>query len=223
MNGLLNILELARERVAAGKPLQLFWPSSIAAFGPNTPRINVPQFTVMDPTTMYGISKLAGERLCEYYFTKYAVDVRSLRYPGLIGYQAPPGGGTTDYAIEMFYAAARKEIYKAPLSDTTVLPMMYMPDALRAAIELMRASPQAIRIRSSYNIAAMSFTPMQLAMHIQRHYPEFKVRCCPDHRQDIADSWPDSIDDTQARSDWHWRHHFDLAKMVDDMLGHIKS
>ncbi|MET3106518.1 nucleoside-diphosphate-sugar epimerase [Oxalobacteraceae bacterium GrIS 2.11] len=221
MDGLLNILELARLRNAAGKPLQVFWPSSIAAFGPNTPPVNTPQMTTMDPTTIYGISKLAGERLCEYYFSKYGVDVRSIRYPGIISYKSPPGGGTTDYAIAIFHAALRGEPYDCFLSEDTALPMIYMPDAIRATIELMNAPAEQIKIRSSYNVAGISFTPKQIATEIQRHHPQFAVNYRPDQRQAIADTWPDSLDDSAARADWHWQSHDGLPEMVSDMLKNI--
>lgn len=221
MDGLLNILELARQRNEAGKPLQVFWPSSIAAFGPNTPQANTPQTTVMDPTTIYGISKLAGERLCQYYFTKYGVDVRSIRYPGIISYKSPPGGGTTDYAIAIFHAALQGQPYSCFLADDTALPMIYMPDAIRATIELMKAPAQRIRIRSSYNVGGISFTPAQIAAEIQRHHPDFKVSYDPDHRQAIADTWPDSLDDSQATADWDWKAAITLPDMVSDMLRNI--
>jgi nucleoside-diphosphate-sugar epimerase len=221
MDGLLNILELARQRKEAGKPLQVFWPSSIAAFGPNTPAVKTPQMTTMDPTTIYGISKLAGERLCEYYFSKYGVDVRSIRYPGIISYKSPPGGGTTDYAIAIFHAALRGENYECFLADDTALPMIYMPDAIRATVELMKAPTEKIHIRSSYNVAGISFTPKQIATEIQRHHPEFQVNYRPDHRQAIADTWPDSLDDQKATADWNWRVQNGLPEMVVDMLKNI--
>lgn len=222
MNGLLNILELARLRGAAGKPLRVFWPSSIAAFGPNTPPVCTPQMATMDPTTIYGISKLAGERLCEYYFLKYGVDVRSIRYPGIISYKSPPGGGTTDYAIGIFYAALRGQAYDCFLSAYTALPMIYMPDAIRATIQLMQAPTEKIQIRSAYNVAGMSFTPAQITVEIQRHHPTFVVNYRPDHRQAIADTWPDSLDDHQAKNDWGWRAQISLSELVVDMLKHIK-
>jgi nucleoside-diphosphate-sugar epimerase len=221
MDGLLNILELARLRNEAGKPLQVFWPSSIAAFGPNTPPVKTPQMTTMDPTTIYGISKLAGERLCEYYYSKYGVDVRSIRYPGIISYKSPPGGGTTDYAIAIFHAALRGESYDCFLSKDTALPMIYMPDAIRATIELMKAPAEKIKIRSSYNVAGISFNPKEIATEIQRHKPEFVVNYRPDHRQAIADTWPDSLDDSKATADWSWHLHNGLAEMVTDMLKNI--
>ena len=221
MNGLLNILEIARERTAAGKPLRVFWPSSIAAFGPNTPAVDTPQLAVMDPTTIYGISKQAGERLCEYYFNKYGVDVRSIRYPGIISYKSPPGGGTTDYAIAIFHAACRGEHYPCYLGPDTILPMIYMPDAIRATIELMEAPAEQVCVRSSYNVAGMSFNPRQLASAIRARQPEFRIDYRPDHRQAIADSWPQSLDDSHARDDWGWRAVIGLEKLVDDMLLHI--
>ncbi len=221
MNGLLNILEIARERTQAGKPLRVFWPSSIAAFGPNTPAVDTPQLAVMDPTTIYGISKQAGERLCEYYFNKYSVDVRSIRYPGIISYKSPPGGGTTDYAIAIFHAACRGEHYPCYLGPETTLPMIYMSDAIRATIELMEAPAEQVRIRSSYNVAGISFNPRQLAATICVRQSDFCIDYRPDHRQAIADSWPQSLDDTHARADWGWKPAIGLEKLVDDMLLHV--
>lgn len=221
MDGLLNILELARERGEAGKPLRIFWPSSIAAFGPNTPQVNTPQMTVMDPTSMYGISKLAGERLCEYYFNKYGVDVRSIRYPGIISYKSPPGGGTTDYAIAIFHAALRGERYDCFLDATTTLPMIYMPDAIRATIELMDAPVSQVKIRSSYNVAGVSFNPEQLAKAIVHMIPDFKISYKPDSRQAIADSWPQSLDDSKASADWGWKAQIGIEQMVTDMLANV--
>ena len=218
MNGLLNILEIARERNAAGKPLRLFWPSSIAAFGPHTPAIDTPQITAMDPTTIYGISKQAGERLCEYYFNKYGVDTRSIRYPGIISFKSPPGGGTTDYAIAIFHAACRGETYPCYLGPESTLPMIYMPDAIRATIELMEAPAEQITIRSSYNVAGISFNPRELAAAIRQRRPDFRIDYRPDHRQAIADSWPRSLDDSYARRDWNWTPHVGLNELVDDML-----
>jgi nucleoside-diphosphate-sugar epimerase len=222
MNGLLNILEIARERGAAGKPLRVFWPSSIAAFGPHTPPVDTPQLAVMDPTTIYGISKQAGERLCEYYFTKFGIDVRSIRYPGIISYKSPPGGGTTDYAIAIFHAAQRGEPYVSYLGPDTTLPMIYMQDAIRATIELMDAPADEIRVRSAYNVAGLSFSPAELAQAIHAHLPQFAISYQPDNRQAIADSWPDSLDDTHARADWGWRAAIGLQEMVADMLANIK-
>src|SRR5450830_2177504 len=221
MDGLLNILELARERGEAGKPLRIFWPSSIAAFGPNTPQVNTPQMTVMDPTSMYGISKLAGERLCEYYFNKYGVDVRSIRYPGIISYKSPPGGGTTDYAIAIFHSALRGERYECFLGPQTTLPMIYMPDAIRATIELMEAPAEKVRIRSSYNVAGVSFNPEQLAKAIAREVPGFDIAYAPDSRQAIADTWPQSLDDEEARVHWGWQARIGIDEMVRDMLANI--
>ncbi|NHZ80254.1 NAD-dependent epimerase/dehydratase family protein [Massilia sp. CCM 8695] len=221
MDGLLNILEVARERGEAGKPLRVFWPSSIAAFGPNTPPQATPQYTVMDPTTIYGISKLAGERLCEYYFTKYGVDVRSIRYPGIISYKSPPGGGTTDYAIAIFHAALRGERYECFLGPDTTLPMIYMPDAIRATIELMDAPSRQIAVRSAYNVAGVSFNPGELAAAIQRVLPAFEIGYKPDSRQAIAASWPQSLDDSVAAADWGWKAQVGLDQLVADMLANI--
>jgi nucleoside-diphosphate-sugar epimerase len=221
MDGLLNILEVARERGVAGKPLRVFWPSSIAAFGPNTPSHDTPQLTIMDPTTIYGISKLAGERLCEYYFLKYGVDVRSIRYPGIISFKSPPGGGTTDYAIAIFHAALRGETYQCFLGPQSTLPMIYMPDAIRATIELMEAPAEQIKVRSSYNVAGVSFNPAQLAEAITRALPGFKIEYKPDSRQAIADSWPHSLDDCHATADWGWRARIGTEEMVKDMLANI--
>jgi nucleoside-diphosphate-sugar epimerase len=221
MDGLLNILEIARERGEAGKPLRIFWPSSIAAFGPNTPAANTPQYTVMDPTTIYGISKLAGERLCEYYFTKYGVDVRSIRYPGIISFKSPPGGGTTDYAIAIFHSALKGETYECFLGPETTLPMIYMPDAIRATIELMDAPAAKVVIRSSYNVAGVSFNPRELAAAIQRKLPDFQIAYKPDSRQAIADSWPKSLDDARATSDWGWKAKIGIEEMVESMLENV--
>ncbi len=223
MDGLLNILEVARERGEAGRPLRLFWPSSIAAFGPHTPADATPQHAVMDPASIYGISKLAGERLCEYYFARYGVDVRSLRYPGIISYKSPPGGGTTDYAIAIFHAALRGERYDCFLCPDTTLPMIYMPDAIRATIELMDAPMERVAIRSSYNLAGISFSPRELAAAIAGALPGFRIAYHPDGRQDIAASWPHSIDDSQARRDWGWQPRIGLAQLVGDMLEHVDA
>jgi nucleoside-diphosphate-sugar epimerase len=221
MEGLLNVLETARERAAAGPSLKVFWPSSIAAFGPATPPERTPQVTVMDPTTIYGISKLAGERLCDYYHARYGIDVRSLRYPGIISHRTPPGGGTTDYAIAIFHAAVRGEAYECFLAEDTTLPMIYMEDALRATLELMEAPAARIRVHSSYNLAGLSFSPAELAQAIRARVPGFEVRYRPDERQGFAASWPRSIDDSQAAADWGWRARFDLAAIVDDMLANL--
>ena len=221
MDGLLNILEVARERLEAGKPLKVFWPSSIAAFGPNTPSEHTPQYTVMDPTTIYGISKLAGERLCEYYHTKYGVDVRSIRYPGIISFKSPPGGGTTDYAIAIFHAALKGETYECFLGPDTTLPMIYMPDAIRATVELMDAPAGQVKIRSSYNVAGVSFNPRELAEAITRAIPEFKIAYKPDSRQAIADTWPKSLDDSRASADWGWKARIGTEEMVASMLENV--
>lgn len=224
-DGLLNILEVARERIQgdnpAGKPLKVFWPSSIAAFGPNTPAENTPQYTVMDPTTIYGISKLAGERLCEYYHSKYGVDVRSIRYPGIISFKSPPGGGTTDYAIAIFHAALKGETYECFLGPETTLPMIYMPDAIRATIELMDVPAEKVAIRSSYNVAGVSFSPRELAAAIKRAVPGFEIAYKPDSRQQIAASWPRSLDDSRATSDWGWKARIGVDEMVADMLKNV--
>jgi nucleoside-diphosphate-sugar epimerase len=217
VDSLVNVLELARERHIA----RLFWPSSIAAFGPHTPRDPAPQWTAMDPTTMYGASKLAGERLCAYYFARHGVDVRSLRLPGVISHRTPPGGGTTDYAIAMFHAAKRGETYRCFVDADTTLPMIYMPDAIRAIGELMAADPARVRIRSSYNLAGTSFAASDLAAAIAREVPGFSVRYEPDFRQAIADSWPASIDDREATQDWGWRARYGLAEMTADMLANV--
>lgn len=217
MDGLIHVLELAREK----KINKVYWPSSIAVFGPNTPRENTPQYTVMDPSTVYGFSKLAGERFCEYYHQRYGVDVRSLRYPGLIGYKSAPGGGTTDYAVHIFHEALKHGEYTSFLSENTALPMMYMPDAIRATLDLMEAPAEKVKIRSSYNLAGVSFTPAQLTKGIQKHLPNFTCKYAPDSRQQIADSWPKSIDDSAAQADWGWKLEYDLTKMTEDMLKHI--
>jgi nucleoside-diphosphate-sugar epimerase len=219
MRGLLNVLELARVR----RLERVFWPSSIAAFGPSTPADATPQATVMDPTTVYGISKLAGERWCAWYHANHGVDVRSLRYPGLISWKTAPGGGTTDYAVEIFHAALQHGRYTCFLKEDQALPMMYMPDALRATIELIDAPPAAVRERGSYNLAGMSFTPRQIADTIRAHVPGFELRCQPDFRQQIAESWPRSIDDSAARRDWGWRPRYDLDALVDDMLANLRA
>lgn len=219
MNGLLNVLDLA----LAFKTAKVYWPSSIAVFGPNSPKDQTPQFCTMDPNTVYGISKLAGERWCEYYNQKYHLDVRSIRYPGLISWKAAPGGGTTDYAIHIFHDALKKGSYASFLSATTELPMMYMDDAIRGTIELMDAPAEQINIRSSYNFAGVSFTPEVLAAEIRKHIPQFKLTYAEnDPRQQIADSWPRSIDDHIARQDWGWKPEFDLTRMTEEMLKNLK-
>jgi len=214
MGGLLNVLDVA----ALHSLDKVFWPSSIAAFGPTTPSDATPQRTVMEPTTVYGISKLAGEGWCRWYFENKGVDVRSLRYPGLISYKTPPGGGTTDYAIEIFHSALRHETYNCFLAPDEALPMMYMPDAVRATLELMDAPRDRISEHGSYNLAGISFTPQQIATEIRKHYPDFKIAYAPDFRQEIARGWPNSIDDSLARSDWNWRPAYDLPAMTRDML-----
>ncbi|MFM6976513.1 MAG: NAD-dependent epimerase/dehydratase family protein [Sphingobacteriaceae bacterium] len=220
MDGLLNVLDLAVEF----KTQKVFWPSSIAVFGPHSPQQNTPQFCVMDPNTVYGFSKLAGERWCEYYFQKYGLDVRSIRYPGLIGWKATPGGGTTDYAVHIFHEALNKGTYTCFLSENTTLPMMYMDDAIRATLMLMAAPAEKISIRSSYNLAGISFTPQMLASEIKQHIPDFKIDYLDhDPRQAIADSWPKSIDDTYAQKDWGWKLNYDLAAITADMLENLKK
>jgi nucleoside-diphosphate-sugar epimerase len=220
MNGLLNILDFSLEY----KTKKVYWPSSIAVFGPNSPKTKTPQHCIADPNTIYGISKLAGERWCEYYFKKHGLDVRSIRYPGLISWKAAPGGGTTDYAIHIFHDALKKGRYKSFLSADTALPMMYMDDAIRGTIELMDAPAEELSIRSSYNVAAVSFTPEELAAEIRKHIPGFKLDYIDnDPRQQIANSWPASIDDSQAREDWNWKPDFDLASMTKDMLRNLKK
>ena len=217
MNSLFNVLNLGKEK----KISKIFWPSSIAVFGPNTPKKETPQNTLMEPSTVYGISKQSGERWCEYYFKKYGVDVRSVRYPGLISWKTLPGGGTTDYAVEIYHKALEKGQYNCFLSAETELPMMFMDDAIRATISLMESPENHISIRSSYNLAAMSFTPNQMAKSIKTHLPEFEINYSPDFRQQIADSWPSSIDDSKARQDWGWRHEYGLNETTKTMLENL--
>ncbi|MCB9231713.1 MAG: NAD-dependent epimerase/dehydratase family protein [Bacteroidia bacterium] len=217
MEGLLNVLDVAKDH----KLDKVFWPSSIAVFGPTTPRNNTPQDSVMDPNTVYGISKLAGERWCQWYFDNHGVDVRSLRYPGLIGYKSLPGGGTTDYAVEIFYKSLEEHKYTCFLKPDSYLPMMYMPDAIRATLELMDAPAEQVKIRSSYNLGGISFSPKEIAAEIQKHQPDFKIEYKPDFRQAIADSWPKSIDDSRAMQDWNWKNQYGLKEMVADMLTQI--
>ena len=219
MNSLFHVLNLAK----AKKIKKIFWPSSIAVFGPTTPKENTPQYTIMEPSTVYGISKQSGERWCEYYHSVYGVDVRSVRYPGLISWSSPPGGGTTDYAVDIFHKALLENKYECFLSENTKMPMMYMDDAIRATIEIMDAPPENIKIRSAYNLAAMSFTPKEIALEIQKHLPDFSITYAPDFRQKIADSWPASIDDSFARKDWNWQQKYDLAKMTSEMLQMLKN
>ena len=219
MESLLFVLEAAQEL----KLDKIYWPSSIAAFGPDTPKQETPQQTVMDPSTVYGMTKLAGELWCSYYFRRYGVDVRSLRYPGLVGWKTPPGGGTTDYAVDIFFKAVAEKKYTCFLAPDTYLPMMYMDDAVKATIDLMEAPAEKIRIRTSYNISAMSFCPSQLASTIKNYIPEFSIEYQPDFRQSIADSWPKSIDDSAAREDWGWQHQFGLEEMAQDILKNLQA
>ena len=218
MQGLLNVLDIAREE----KLNKVYWPSSIAVFGPTSPKQQCPQQTIIEPITVYGISKYAGEFWCNYFFHKYGVDVRSLRYPGLISYKSAPGGGTTDYAVEIFHEALSDQHYDCFLSKDTYLPMMYMPDAIRATIELMEAPKDSIKTRTSYNISGMSFSPEEIAEEIKKHIPEFTISYKPDYRQSIANSWPQSIDDTVARTDWGWKQEYDLGSMTKDMLENLR-
>lgn len=214
MTSLLNVLNLAKEN----NTLKVFWPSSIAVFGPSTPKDQTPQDCIMDPNTVYGISKLAGERWCQYYYEKYGVDVRSVRYPGLIGSKTLPGGGTTDYAVDIFYKVLQGETYECFLASDCYLPMMYMDDAVKATIDIMAADQDLIKVRSSYNLSAISFSPSELYDEVKKQVPEAQITYNPDFRQDIADSWPNSIDDSQARKDWGWEHAFDAKKLVQEML-----
>jgi len=219
MKGLLSVLEIARDTGIK----KVFWPSSIAVFGNTTPKKNTPQLTITEPNTVYGISKLAGERWAEYYFKRYNVDVRSIRYPGLISYKTEAGGGTTDYAVEIFYDAIKKGKYECFLTENTALPMMFMPDALKATIDLMEADESRIKVRSSYNISGISFNPKQIAAEIKKHIPDFKITYKPDFRQAIANSWPQSIDDSVAHKDWGWKHTYDLKKMTKEMLVNVRE
>lgn len=219
MNSLFNILNLARDQ----KIKKIFWPSSIAVFGPTTPKNNTPQRTIMEPSTVYGISKQTGERWCEYYHKRYGVDVRSIRYPGLISYKTLPGGGTTDYAIDIYHKALKHEQYVCFLNSETTLPMMFMDDAIKATVSIMDAEKEAIKVRSAYNLAAMSFNPAEITASIQKHLPEFEISYKPDFRQAIADSWPQSIDDTTAKNDWGWEHKFSLDQMTQTMLENLKE
>lgn len=218
MNGLFNVLEVAK---ACG--LKVFFPSSIAVFGSHTPRQHTPQETIMHPETIYGISKAAGENWCQYYHLKFGVDVRSLRYPGVIGYQSMPGGGTTDYAVDIYHSAVKGEDFSCFLESDTRLPMIYMPDAIRATLELMNAPAEEITVRTSYNLASMSFTPAEIHAAIQKHFPGFSIAYKPDFRQKIAASWSETIDDTNARKDWGWQPEYDLASMTDDMIYHLRK
>ncbi|HEY6505426.1 MAG TPA: NAD-dependent epimerase/dehydratase family protein [Chitinophagaceae bacterium] len=217
MQSLLNVLDIAREE----KLSKIYWPSSIAVFGPTSPKKDCPQQTIIEPTTVYGISKYAGEFWCNYFHQRYGVDVRSLRYPGLISYKSAPGGGTTDYAVEIFHEALEEKKYECFLKEDTYLPMMYMPDAIRATIELMEAPADKISIRTSYNLSGMSFSPKEIAAEIKNHVPGFSITYKPDYRQAIADSWPQSIDDSVARKDWGWKEEYDLKAMTKDMLDNL--
>ncbi len=218
MNGLKNILDLAVKY----KISRLFWPSSIAAFGPTTPLEDTPQKTILEPTTMYGVTKVSGELLCQYYFIKYGLDIRSLRYPGIISWKTPPGGGTTDYAVAIYYDAVKGGSYDCFVSEKTVLPMMYMDDAVRATMELMEAEKEKITVRTAYNLAAISFSAKELAENVAKYVDNFKCTFTPDERQKIADSWPKTIDDTEAREDWGWQHKFDLDKISVEMIKNLR-
>ena len=218
MDSLFNVLDAAKER-----NLKVFFPSSIAAFGPNTPKVNTPQDTITQPTTVYGISKAAGENWCQYYFLKYGLDVRSVRFPGIIGYQSLPGGGTTDYAVDIYHKAILGEDFTCFLGPDTRLPMLYMDDAIQGVLQLMSTPKDKLSVRTSYNLAGVSFTPAEISVEIQKHHPDFKIHYAPDFRQAIADSWPQSIDDQQARQDWNWHPQFDLARMTADMLSHLQE
>lgn len=219
MDSLFHVLNLAKAKFVS----KVFWPSSIAVFGPTTPKEQTPQHTIMEPTTVYGITKQVGERWCEYYFEKYGVDVRSLRYPGIISWKTMPGGGTTDYAVEIYHKAITDGKYESFLSEDTKLPMMFMDDAIDATIQLMDTPADEVKIRSSYNLSAMSFTPKEIAQEIQKHIKDFIITYKPDFRQHIADSWPKSIDDSCARNDWNWKHKFDLETMSKEMLTQLQK
>ena len=219
MNSLLAVLDLAKEKHIE----QVYWPSSIAVFGPLTPKENTPQQTVMQPSTVYGISKVSGEFWCNYYHEKFGVDVRSLRYPGIISWKTKPGGGTTDYAVDIYFKALEEQKFECFLSENTRLPMMYMNDAVDATIQLMQAKPKDVKIRTAYNLSAIDFTPKEIAQEIKKHIPDFEISYNPDFRQAIADSWPSSIDDSEARKDWNWKHNFDLKSMTEDILNSLKE
>ncbi|HEX6847129.1 MAG TPA: NAD-dependent epimerase/dehydratase family protein [Chitinophagaceae bacterium] len=219
MSGLLNVLDIAREE----KLHKVYWPSSIAVFGPTSPKKNCPQQTIIEPTTVYGISKYAGEFWCNYFHQRFGVDVRSLRYPGLISYKSPPGGGTTDYAVEIFHEALEEKKYECFLDENTYLPMMYMPDAIRATIELMEAPSDKISVRTSYNISGMSFSPKEIGAEVKKHIPQFQISYKPDYRQAIANSWPQSIDDSVARQDWGWKEEYNLQAMTSDMIKNLTT
>jgi len=217
MNSLFHVLNLAKAKFIK----KVFWPSSIAVYGSTTPKENTPQFTVMEPSTVYGITKQVGERWCEYYHNKYGVDVRSLRYPGIISWKTLPGGGTTDYAVEIYHKAITDKKYECFLNENTALPMMFMDDAIKATVDIMSADNEDVKIRSSYNLSGISFTPKELAQSIKQQIPEFSITYKPDYRQEIADSWPKSIDDTYARKDWKWKHDFSLEQITKEMLTHL--
>lgn len=219
MNSLFNVLNLAKDGIIN----KVFWPSSIAVFGPTTPKQNTPQYTIMEPSTVYGISKQAGERWCEYYHEKYGVDVRSIRYPGLIGYKSLPGGGTTDYAVDIFHQAIKNKQYECFLAEETILPMMYMEDAISATMNIMDADREMIKIRSSYNIAGMSFNPKEISEEIKKYIPEFTIHYHPDYRQKIADSWPQSINDSEAKKHWNWQPKYDLSRLTRTMLQNLEQ
>lgn len=219
MKSLSHILGLAKDK----RIKKVFWPSSIAVFGPTTPKIKTPQRTIMEPNTVYGITKLAGERWCEYFFNNHGVDVRSLRYPGVISYKTPPGGGTTDYAIEIFHKAVNNDPYECFLKEDATLPMIFMDDAIKATIEIMQADSKNVKIRSSYNLAAISFNPKEIANSIKKHINEFEISYNPDFRQKIAESWPNSIDDSHSRNDWGWKHDYDLNKITEVMINNLKK
>lgn len=219
MQSLLQVLDLGVQE----KLTKIYWPSSIAVFGPTTPRQETPQQTIVEPRTVYGVSKYAGELWCQYYYQRWGLDVRSIRYPGLISWKSEPGGGTTDYAVEIYHEALKHAKYTSFLSENTYLPMMYMDDAIRGTIELMEAPADQIKSRMAYNLSAMSFSPKEIAAAIQKHIPSFEISYSPDFRQQIADGWPQSIDDAVARADWGWTHHFDLDRMTDDMLKNLKE
>ena len=219
MNSLINVLELARKKIIK----KIFWPSSIAVFGPDSPKLNTPQNTTLNPSSIYGITKLAGEKLCQYYYDKFDVDVRSLRLPGLIGWRSLAGGGTTDYAVEIFYYALKNNDYTCFLSKETILPMMYMDDAIEAILKIMTTKKENIKIRTSYNISAVSFTPKEVEKQIKIYFPNFNVKFKPDYRQKIADSWPDSIDDQEAKVDWGWKAKFNLEKLTSEMFKNLSN
>lgn len=219
MNSLLAVLDLAKDKHIE----KVYWPSSIAVFGPTTPKENTPQKTVMEPSTVYGISKVSGEFWCNYYYEKFGVDVRSLRYPGIISWKTKPGGGTTDYAVDIYFKALKDKKFECFLSENTRLPMMYMNDAVNATIQIMQANSEDVKIRNGYNLAAMSFTPKEIASEIKKQIPDFEITYKTDFRQKIADSWPQSIDDSQTRKDWNWQHQFDLTSMTKDILENLEK